>query len=594
MQQNILALRKTLLNFLMTATLSVMMYSCANPGIPTGGPKDETPPQVLRTAPENNSIKFKQKRITIQFNEFVQLKDLNEKFIMSPPQKKKPSVKLKGKSIQIEIQDTLKDNTTYTMDFGDAIVDNNEGNPLGDFQYSFSTGGVIDSLRIQGQLQDAFTLQPIENAMVMVYEDHNDSIPLTQVPSYIARTDTAGHFSIKNIHPNTYRIVGIIDNNRDYIFNSPVEPVAFLDSLITPHAQYQESLDTISPDSIILRGYTLFSPADVHLLMFQEKDMQLYLTKYDRPRREKFEFHFNRQRADSLTIDLLDIDEGTNWFTLEHNVNRDTLSYWITDSLISRRDTIMAELQYLKTDSIGQLVSFRDTVKLNFKAPKKAKKPKKPTRKAKKIKIKKPVLEYKAAIPSNMDLNKKLTLEFNEPINNINRDSIHLFMTQDSLEVAQQYQIVQDSVHLRKYHIINKWEPEKQYRLQLDSTAFTNIYGLTTPKMEKKFKTKGAEFYGRILINISNVKAPLVVQLLKSNDKEPIIQSQIIDKDQEVIFPYLYPDKYLIKIIVDQNRNGKWDTGDYLKHKQPETVYYYKSPLKVRSNWDAKEPWILP
>jgi hypothetical protein len=576
--------------FFAAAAISLFQY-CANPGMPTGGPKDEAAPIVEKTSPANYSVNFEEKKISIYFDEFVVLKDMSQKFMMSPPQKKKPNIKLKGKYITIELGDSLREETTYTLDFADAIVDNNEGNPLEGFQYAFSTGEQMDTLSIRGYVQDAFNLRPVENAFVMIYDSKNDSLPLKEVPNYIARTDSAGYFAINNIKKTAYRIITINDNNLDYIFNSPTEPVGYLDTMFVPEARYVETLDTLAKDSVMQRGYVLYSPADIHLMLFTEEDPQQYLTKYDRPRREKFNFEFKTKRTDDLKIDLLGIEEGDDWYMVESTPNMDTLSYWITDSLIYQRDTILAELQYLKTDSLMQLVTIRDTVKLNFKSPKKAKKAKK--KKKKDVKIEGPSLEMKAQISSTHDLNKEIVLDFEEPLSRFDTAMVHLFLLQDTLEIPQKFTFQKDKEHLRSYRINHKWQSETNYKLTIDSAAFTSIYNLNNKAFERKFKTQEAEHYGRILLTINNVKAPLIVQVLKDNDKEPIVQSKRIYTDQEVVFDYLNPETYLVKIIVDENDNGKWDTGNYLKNIQPEQVHYFKNSIKIRSNWDVEENWIL-
>lgn len=572
-------------------TIASLVYSCANVGYPTGGPKDEEAPKVENTVPQNFSTELEGGKMNIYFNEFVQLKDINEKFVVSPPLKKKPMVRLRGKSIYVEMGDSLKANTTYTLDFADGITDNNEGNPLGNFQYVFSTGKELDSLSIQGHAVDAFTNLPIEKVQIMAYSNHQDSVPLTSIPDYIAQTDTVGHFKLNNLKAGTYKLFALIDGNRDYKYNGPGEIIGFLDTLITPKAETFQKMDSISPDSMILKTFTAFSPADIHINLFEEENPLLYLTKFDRTRREKLDFEFSFKRTDDLKIDFIDLDEDASSFLIESNSRKDTLSYWITDSNIYKRDTLLAVLNYLKTDSTNQLVSYSDTVKLNFKAPKKAKQNK---RQEKKSKIKKPVYEFKTIIKSEQDLNKNIKLEFAEPLADFISDSIHLVKLVDTLEFPVHFDFIKDSLLLRTYHMNVKWESETTYRLDIDSTAFRNIYGLESDKFSKKFKTKEREHYGKILLSVTHVHKPLIVQVIENNKNESLIQSQKIYADGLITFDYLEPKTYLIKVIEDWNDNGQWDTGNYKLHLQPETIHYFRKEIKVRSNWDVEENIELP
>ena len=560
-------------------------------GYPVGGPKDEESPVVKETIPPNFSTEVEGGKVNIYFNEFVQLKEINEKFVVSPPLDRKPTVNLRGKSIYVDMGDSLKPNTTYTLDFADGIADNNEGNPLGNFQYVFSTGKSLDSLSIQGHAVNAFTRLPIEKVQIYAYSNHQDSVPLTTIPDYVAQTDTAGHFNLSNLKAGTYKIFALVDGNRDYKYNGPGEIIGFLDTLLTPTAQTFQKMDSITPDSSALRTYTAFSPADVHINLFEEENPLLYLTKYARSRREKLDFEFSFKRTDDLKIDFLDMDDDANRFLIESNERRDTLSYWIVDSNIYKRDTLTAVLNYLKTDSTNQLVSFSDTVKLNFKAPKKAKQTKK---QEKKSKIKKPVYEFKTNIKSSQDLNKDIEFEFNEPLAEFTLDSIKLVKIVDTLEFAVPFDFVKDTALLRTYHMNVKWESETNYRLDIDSTAFKNIFGLESDAFTKKFKTKELEYYGKILLKVDQVHKPLIVQILENNKNETLIQSKKIYSDQTITFDYLEPKTYIIKVIEDWNDNGKWDTGNYKLKLQPETIHYFRKEIKVRSNWDVEENVVLP
>ena len=584
-------LKKIAFNILLGLAISAFIYSCANVGYPSGGPLDKTPPKVIETKPENYSLNFKGGKIEIFFNEFVKLENINEKFVVSPPFEKTPLVKLKGRSIYVKLEEELKENTTYTLDFGDGIVDNNEGNPLGEYQFVFSTGESIDSLSIKGKVDNAFNEQPVEKSIVMAYLNTHDSVPLTTIPDYISLTDSAGYFQLNNLKAGTYKLFAIVDGNRDYLYNGPGEMIGYYSDLIIPTAHRFEQLDSISPDSLIIREMTALEPNNIHIRMFDEENPLQYLTGYKRTRREKLEFEFNTKRTDSLLIDFVDVDEGTDWFLAEINKTRDTLSYWITDSAIYKRDTLLAALEYLKTDSLGNLVHFKDTVKMNFKTPKKAKQSKK---KKKKIKIKKPQYNFNLKTSSTQNLNENLQLSFEEPLALINRDSIHFFQIKDTLQIPIDFKIERKPEKVLDYEVIIDWEPETQYAVQIDSTAFQNIYGLYSDSFSGKINTREMEYYGKLFINVAGVKKPTLVQLMENSKNEKVFQTQKIKSDQTVLFDYLDPKTYMIKVIEDDNDNGIWDAGNYEKGVQPEQVYYFRKELKVRSNWEVEDKIMIP
>lgn len=559
--------------------------------MPTGGPLDKTPPKVIKTEPKNFSVNFKNEKVEIFFNEFVQLKDVNENFVVSPPFKKQPIVKLKGKSILIKLEEDLKENTTYTLDFGTGITDNNEGNPLGEFQFVFSTGPTLDSLSIRGKIDNSFNQLPVEKSIVMAYLNTNDSVPYSVIPDYISKTDSAGNFKLNNLREGEYKLFALVDGNRDYLYNGPGEMIGFNDEIIHPTTHQFEQIDSLSKDSVVLKKYTAFGPSDVHIRMFDEENPLQYLTSYKRVRREKLEFEFNAKRSDSLQIDFIGIDENPNWFLQEKNSTNDTLAYWIIDSSLYKRDTLLAELQYLKTDSAGTLVSFKDTVKLNFKEAKQAKQSKS---QKKKLIIKKPVYQFKLKTSSTQDLNKDLIIDFEEPLALSNLDSIGFFEIKDTLMIPVEFQFFQDSLKALRYHIAPKWKPETQYKIEIDSAAFQNVFGLFSDRYNGKITTRDKEYYGKLFLNVTGINEPILVQLLKPGKNEKLIQSQKISSDQTVLFDYVAPETYIIKVIVDKNNNGKWDTGDYKKNLQPEMVHYFRKEIKIRSNWEVEDRIQIP
>ncbi|MCT4615786.1 MAG: Ig-like domain-containing protein [Marinifilaceae bacterium] len=577
--------KKLALQFLYLFIGSIVIYSCANVGYPSGGPKDEEAPSVIKTSPEDRSINFEKGKIEIFFNEFVQLKNINESFIISPPLEKKPIVRLKGKSIFVKIDEKLDSNTTYTLDFGSGIVDNNEGNPLGEYSFCFSTSNKIDSMGLAGNIINAFDEKPAEKTIVMAYKNTNDSVPLTIRPSYIAQTDSAGNFKIKNMAAGKYKLFALVDGNRDYLYNNGNELIAFADSLYTPSFSKFKQIDTIAKDSVVVNEYYGYTDNNIQMRLFEKKESQLYLSASKRNRRQKLTFVFNRERSDSLIIDFIDIEEPKSWFRKFSTPTRDSMEYWITDSNIYKKDTLFAKLNYLKTDSLGKLISTIDTVRLFFKDKKKAKIKKSKKKEEKKIE---PFLKFNIEGGSNQDLNKNITFSFDEPLNKIVLDSIKLFEIKDSLKIPTDYKLRIDSSNLLKYNLTVKWKPDTKYVLNIDSLAFSSLYGLNNQKQDLNIKTRDLEYYGKLFLNVKSVETNLIIQLLKG-DQEQIIEEKYTAENGTVTFDYLKPDVYYIKVIEDRNNNGKWDTGDYINKIQPEYVHYFRKELKIRSNWELEE-----
>ncbi len=577
------------------AIVATTFYSCANIGDPTGGPKDITPPKVLSTEPANYTKNFQGNKIEIFFDEFVQLRGMNEQFSVSPPMKKKPLVKLKGKSIYVKLEEKLRPNTTYTFDFGSGIVDNNEGNKLGNYQFVLSTGNKIDSLGISGKVGDAFNGGKVDKVMIMAYKNTHDSVPLTTIPDYISLTDSVGYFKLQNLSPGKYKLFAIVDNNRDYKYNKTGETIGFIDSLIVPFTHSYHMIDTIKRDSnkvdsVVKRKILTLEPSNIYINMFNEEKTQQYLTEYKRSRREKLDFIFNAKRTDSLQIDFINIKENPKWFLLDKNKTNDTLSYWITDKSIYNRDTLLVALKYLKTDTLGKLTLFNDTLKMNFITPKKARVSKK-----KKRKIKHPTYQFKVKSGgSSQDLNKTIDFIFSEPLAKINTDSIHFYRLKDTIPIDVPYQLIQDSVQLLKYHFKCKWLPETTYQLELDSTAFKNIYGLYNKAKSIDLKTRSKEYYGTVVLNISGVKNNSIVQIIGAENNKKIYQQKTITTNGNYSFSYLAPESYHVRIIEDRNKNGQWDTGNYEKKLLPERVFYFKKEIKLRSNWEQVETINIP
>ena len=584
-------------------------YACASTGMPDGGPYDETPPKFVRANPEPNAINNKRKKISIEFDEFIKLDKASEKVIVSPPQNETPEVKVSGKRVLVEFFDSLKANTTYTIDFGDAIVDNNEDNPLGNFAYSFSTGESIDTMEISGTVLNAADLEPVKGIQVGIHKDLNDTA-FSKIPfDRISRTDSRGHFNIKGIAPGTYRVYALMDGNQNYLFDSKTEAIAYLDSLVVPSMEgavredtIWNAIDTLAYDTIYKINYTRFLPDNLILRAFKEENPLQYLIKSERPQLNRFSLYFSA-KADTLpTLKGLDFDEK-DALVIESNLRKDSLLYWIKDTTLCERDTLTLQLTYLATDTLGQLVPKTDTLRMVNKInkerrlamaeearKKEEKERKKRARKGDTLRVKTKFLSMNVDAPSAFDLNRNITLKFEEPVAHIDTSAIHMAVKIDSLWEDIPFIFQTDSILPRQYQILADWQPGKEYRMQIDSLAIQGLYGLYTDKVENTLKVKTLEDYGTLYLNITGAGPHAIVQLLNSSDA--IVRQQPVSRQNTCDFYFLQPNtKYYIRLFNDDNQNGVWDTGNYEAKRQPEEVFYFPKVWEMKANFEFEERW---
>lgn len=584
-------------------------YACASTGMPDGGPYDETPPKFVRANPEPNAINSKRKKISIEFDEFIKLDKASEKVIVSPPQNETPEVKVSGKRVLVEFFDSLKANTTYTIDFGDAIVDNNEDNPLGNFAYSFSTGESIDTMEISGTVLNATDLEPVKGIQVGIHKDLNDTA-FSKIPfDRISRTDSRGHFNIKGIAPGTYRVYALMDGNQNYLFDSKTEAIAYLDSLVVPSMEgavredtIWNTIDTLAYDTIYKINYTRFLPDNLILRAFKEENPLQYLIKSERPQLNRFSLYFSA-KADTLpTLKGLDFDEK-DALVIESNLRKDSLLYWIKDTTLCERDTLTLQLTYLATDTLGQLVPKTDTLRMVNKInkerrlamaeearKKEEKERKKRARKGDTLRVKTKFLSMNVDAPSAFDLNRNITLKFEEPVAHIDTSAIHMAVKIDSLWEDIPFIFQTDSILPRQYQILADWQPGKEYRMQIDSLAIQGLYGLYTDKVENTLKVKTLEDYGTLYLNITGAGPHAIVQLLNSSDA--IVRQQPVSRQNTCDFYFLQPNtKYYIRLFNDDNQNGVWDTGNYEAKRQPEEVFYFPKVWEMKANFEFEETW---
>ncbi len=589
--------------------LVIIGYSCASMGTPDGGPYDEMPPKFVGSNPGMRAVNVKNQKIELEFDEFIKLEKAAEKVVVSPPQLEQPEIKVVGKKVALELFDTLKDATTYTIDFSDAIVDNNEGNPMGHFTYSFSTGGTIDTMEVSGTVLNAADLEPIKGIQVGLHKNLNDSALTTLPFDRVSRTDSRGHFIIRGVAPGKYRIYALMDGNQNYLYDSKTETVAFSDSIIIPSmmpATRQDTIwkDTLTVDTIKTVNYTRFMPDNIILRAFKEENTRQYFSRSQRDKENHFILKFSA-KADTLpTLTGLNFD-ATDAFVIEPNEGNDSICYWIKDSLVYQMDTLEVQMDYLYTDSLEQLIPKRDTIYLANKltreqreklakkeAEEKEKERKKKEKKGEKIEEKPSFLTMNVDAPSAFDINRNIVLSFDEPVARIDTSAIHMSVKVDTVWQETPFLFVPDSVLPRKYEILAEWEPEKEYQLKIDSAAIVGLYGLHTNKVEQTVKVKKLDEYGTLLFNLEGAPSTSVVELLDNGGK--MLRQQRITSENTADFYYLAPNaKYYVRLFNDRNGNGKWDTGNVEQGIQPEEVYYFPKVWEMKANFEFEETWNI-
>jgi hypothetical protein len=570
----------------------IFYTSCANMGNPTGGPKDTIPPVLIKTIPELRSTNFNGADVRFTFDEYIIPDDIRENLVISPPMKKKPMIKMKGKTLIVEFQQEPKKETTYSLDFKDAVADNNEKNPIEDLRFSFSTGATCDSLRVSGYVKNALNQEPVEKALVMLHRQKEYTFFIDSIPDYIGTTNKEGFFMIDNVARGEYRLYALTDADNSLTYNSNAELIAFADTLMVPSAKFVAEPDTVinGLDTLVVSGHVDFYPGTQYLMMFEEEKFDQFLNDSKRIQANKCDFYFSETLSDSFRINLLKpVVQNKDWSFIENNLKRDSVTVWLTDTIISNSDTLKFELLYEALDSLDQLKIKRDTVELVYTVPKapKQKRKKDDTPEIQTINLGNNINS------SAHDLYQKIRIEAPEPLSEFDMSKVSLFVFEDTIKTQIPIVVQKDTNSIRKYFIEHNWEPNTNYLFQIDSAAARNIYGHPSNKTEQKFRTQKEDYYGKIFVTLSGLPGPAIVQLLANDKDERILQKIQVLGDGRIEFPYLKPEKYIIRLIFDPNQNGKWDTGFLADNLQPERVIYYPKVIKVRSNFEIKEEWAI-
>ena len=593
--------------YILIALCAVM--SCARMGTPDGGWYDDDPPRVIGSSPAERDTNVTTKKITIYFDEYIKLENPTENVMVSPPQLEAPEIKAAGKKIVVELQDSLKPNTTYTIDFSNAISDNNEGNPMGNYAFTFSTGEKIDTFEVAGNVIDASNLEPVKGISVGLYNNLSDTVFRKEPLMRIGRTDSHGRFVIKGVAPGEYRVYALQDLDDNYHFSQKSEMIAFSHETFKPTAGpdiRQDTIwrDTLHIDNIVRVPFTHFYPDNIVLLAFQEKQTDRYLIKTERQDANKIGVYF------SYGNEQLPVIRGLNFtadsaFVLEASEKKDTLTYWLRDTTLVNNDTLSIEMEYLMTDSTGTLVSQKDTMELVAKTPyakrlkqkqkeyeewqKEQEKKKKREEKYDSIYPVKP-LEPQYLVPKSMNPNSIVTIEMPTPLEKLDTGAIHLYTKIDSLWYRAPFKFEQVKGKLRQFQMVAEWRPDTEYSLELDTLAFTDIYGLSSAPHKQGIKVKSLDEFATLELQLSGVAdTSIVVELLDKSDKT--LKQVRAGRDHAATFFYIDPGTYYARAFTDRNGNGVWDTGCYDDDRQPEDVYYYPREIECKEKFDVTLTW---
>lgn len=574
------------------------MYSCANIGNPSGGPIDKTPPIFMRSNPTPNAVNVKDRKIEIFFDEIVTLKDPSTKIIVSPAQTEMPRMSALGRKVTVELVDTLLPNTTYTIDFSNSIQDNNEGNAIDNFAFAFSTGNVIDSMRVSGYVIDSRTLEPMQSVVVGLQSNLADSAFHKEKLQRVALTNDRGQFTIRNVSPGSYHIFALKDLDRDYKFGNPTEDIAFLDSIIVPSIGSREAADTVyndlnEIDTIMRATRPAYFPNDILLSMFNEDRKSQYLANNLRVDSTRISLTF---AAASDTLPSLNIvgrnDVPDQWYTLERSQTNDTLTYWIRPPHLVSADTLMVATTYLRTDTASNLSWGTDTLKFTFQRQKaKKKKKNEETDSLEQIRF----MELHPLANGTQEVYAPLLLQTGTPIERYSREAFHLQrkLQNDTIFYPAEIKSIalRDSTLNRRDLMLKvDWEPGAAYTLAVDSLAMTDIYGLQTKPLKVDFNVRKMEEYGNIVFNITAVRDSAIVELLDGTEKI-VLRAPVKNHRAELL--NLLPGKYYARLFIDRNGNGKYDTGNYDMHLQPEETVYYPGAINLKKNWDVEQTWDI-
>ena len=583
------------------------MHSCANMGSgPQGGPRDLTPPKFIFSTPERSAVNSKPQKAEIIFDEYVVLKDAQD-VIVSPPMEMAPEIKSVGKKVSITFKDSLEENATYIIDFGDKITDFREGNPIKNYYFEFATGNQIDSFCISGNIIDAYTLVPQENITIGVYSDWTDSTLATKNFERITRTDNNGRFILRGLKEKPYHLCAVKDDNTNFKYDAPGESLAWIDTVITPRKKMVERCDTIwktvdrdsllglEPgnvrtdtsivDSVICKESPYYLPDSIEMRLFAKTVPFQAFKKVERSEARKITLYFtnDRKQIQKPSIKPTNFTPTVDdWFIVEPSVTTDTIHYWIKDTNIVKQDTLEFAMTYIATDSVGEFVEQTDTVTSIYKKVRVSKKEERASKKKKEA--------LKITVSKSVEIDGTPEIEFATPTFDFDPGALVVHERKDTTEKPLPFTTVAADSCGKRYKLEGNWEEGQSYVVTVDSGKVRDIYGLESDSTILIFRKKEKNEYSNIILKMENLPAgDVIVELV---DKDKIVRRGY-PKDNKVEFINVIPGSYAARLIVDTDKNGDWTTGDYNGMKQPEDVYFFEKTLSVSANWDYEENWAI-
>jgi len=562
-----------------------LIASCAKVSSPSGGPRDKTPPKVVGSNPDNGATFFNNRKFEVTFNEYVTLDKINENLIVSPPLKKRPLVSLRGKSVVVEYEDELKDNTTYTFNFQDAIRDLNEGNVFNNFRFVFSTGAVIDSLSVTGNILNAYVLDIPENALVMLYSNLEDSAFKKNIPDYLSKADATGYFRIENVREGTYNMYGLKETDNSKNFNMQEEEIAFLDEpvTITPEKNYlpvKEDTTMLvvqtgkkAPEKPALTG-------EYKLILFKHDKKLNYLTTSSRDLPYLMTYILALPPGEH-SFDLTIPDAGENSYFTEKSIGKDTLKVWLTDSTLYSQQQITTIVGYPYTDTTNTIIHRTDTINMRYMAP----------RSGRGSRARPTPFTVQTNLSASLRPGQKIFFQSTTPLRTPDTSLIRFYeQTKDTI-MQIPYSFIPDSTNSCRTSLNIQLEPGKNYLYIADSASFGNIYGEHSDSTGTKFSVRKKSSFGSLVLDIKGYEGKRIIELLDKNEK--VIRKATMDSNGKAEFLLLDKGTYKPRVIYDINGDGRWTTGDLAGKRQPEPVSFYPQELEIKEDWVLDQDWDI-
>ncbi|MBI5010528.1 MAG: Ig-like domain-containing protein [Bacteroidia bacterium] len=574
----------------------LLLSSCAKIGRPTGGPRDKEPPVVVETVPPYGATGYSGYKVEITLNEYVALDNINDNLLVSPPSKKKPKVWIKGKSVIAEFEDDFKDSTTYLLNFQDAIKDLNEGNILEDYQFVFSTGDVLDSLTVTGNVFFADNLEVPEKVFVLMHRNLADSAVKKQMPDYIALIDRFGYFRMDHVRPGKYNLYALLDADNNKTYNLKTESFAFLESPIEVNAD--SNWMPIVKDTVTLRKAPpvkgtrkpelKINPKDTialtgknKLMLFTEAPTDRYLKSSERKLKYQLEYILSLP-PDTMEFSLTIPEADSGSYLIERSQLGDTLLVWLTDTALYNQNQLTTFLRYPATDTAGVVEIKTDTVALRYVPPK--------TTRSSVVKKPESLLIANNMIAGAVKPGQRIVFRAETPLREPDTSLIKLYDLTKKDTLIVPFAFKRDSLTSKRYYLDFNLLPDKKYFFVADSGAFTNYFGECSDSIGIRISQKPADTYSKLVFSIKNGEGNMIVQILDKSEKTLIRQASRID-DGKVEFPLLEPGTYRAKIIFDTDGDGKWTTGDFTKARIPEAVTYYPKEIEVKAKFELDQDW---